>query len=269
MVSSDYLMESDEEAHRLALKTDVTVTTAQAVWAGIKPGMRVADIGCGSGKTTQILNQIVQPGGKTVGIDASEARLTYAREQFNHETIQYICRDIHDPFTDIGTFDFIWVRFVLEYFRSSSFDIVKKIAGLLNPGGILCLIDLDYNCLNHFGLSDRLKRTLQGLIKQLEEKADFDPYAGIKLYSFLYDLGFEDIDVHLSTHHLIYGELNEVDAFNWLQKVKVAGRGSGYDFTEYTGGYEEFFNEFRDFFYSPRRFTYTPIISCRGTRPVA
>jgi hypothetical protein len=101
----------------------------------------------------------------------------------------------------------------------------------------------------------------------LEEHADFDPYAGIKLYSFLYDLDYKDIEVNLAPHHLIYGELNQVDEFNWVQKVEIAVRNSGYTFNEYQGGYEEFTEEFKSFFSDPRRFTYTPIISCRGVKP--
>jgi len=49
-----YLMESDEEALRLDIKTVPALVEAQARWAGIEPGMRVADLGCGAGKTTSI-----------------------------------------------------------------------------------------------------------------------------------------------------------------------------------------------------------------------
>ena len=110
-------------------------------------------------------------------------------------------------------------------------------------------------------------RTLYGLTKTLEKNADFDPYVGIKLYSYLYDLGYQDIDVNLAPHHLIFGELKETDAFNWTKKIEVAVKKLGYEFKEYKGGYEEFFEEFMDFFYDPRRFTYTPVISCKGRKP--
>ncbi len=263
-----YLMENEDEALRLDMKTDDLATESQARWAGLKPGMRVADIGCGHGKTTCVLNRIAQPGGSAVGVDLSLQRIQIAKEKYSHETIQYVCRDIHNSLDDLGSFDFIWVRFVLEYFRSTSAKIVENITRILKPGGILCLIDLDYNCLNHFGLSDRLKRSLWGIMNCLQEKADFDPHVGIKLYSFLYDMDFKKIDVNLASHHLIFGELNQVDAFNWTKKVEVAGKNSGYSFSEYDGGYDDFFEEFRNFFHHPRRFTYTPIISCRGEKPL-
>jgi SAM-dependent methyltransferase len=171
------------------------------------------------------------------------------------------------PLDDLGKFDLIWVRFVLEYNRLKSFDIVKNISGILKPGGILCLIDLDCNCLRHFGHSKRLERTICGIMSTLEKDADFDPYAGIKLYSYLYDLGYQDIDVNISPHHLIFGRLKEKDAYNWTMKVKVAARNSGYGFEEYGGDYKEFFKEVESFLADPRRFIYTPLISCRGRKP--
>lgn len=262
-----YLMENSEETLRLDLKTDAKIVEKQALWAGIKPGMRVADLGFGSGKTTLHLHKLVQPNGKLVGVDIAENRIKYAKKHYNKKGIKYILRDIRDPLEDLGMFDFIWVRFVLEYHKSKSFDIVKNISHILKPGGILCLIDLDYNCLNHFGLSDKLKKTFFGLTKALEKNTDFDPYVGIKLYSFLYDLGYQDIDVSLAPHHLIFGELNEIDAFNWTKKLEIAVKRLGYEFKEYKGGYEEFFEEFIRFFSDPRRFTYTPLISCRGVKP--
>ena len=264
-----YLMDSENETLRLDLKTDGKTVEKQAMWAGIKSGMRVADLGFGSGKTTHYLHKLVQPNGEVVGVDIVEARIKYAKKHYSKKGIEYLCRDISEPLEDLGMFDFIWVRFVLEYHRSKSFDIVKNISQILKPGGILCLIDLDYNCLNHFGLSKRLERTIYGLTKALEKNTDFDPYVGIKLYSYLYDLGYQDIDVSLTPHHLIFGELKEVDAFNWTKKVEVAVKKLGYEFKEYKGGYEEFFEEFKRFFYDPRRFTYTPLISCKGRKPIS
>ena len=265
MSENSYLMEHEEEARRLDLKTDRSAVNRQALWAGVKPGMRLADIGCGSGKTTSYLFDLVQPGGMVTGLDASEARVMHARKMYGGEGVEFACRDISLPLDDLGRFDFIWVRFLLEYHRSDAAAIVKNLSSLLNPGGVLCLADLDYNCLSHYGLSPRLQSTINELMALVERDFDFDPYVGRKLYSFLYDNGLENIAVDLAPHHLIYGELNDVDAYNWIQKLEVAAKRSGFSFPEYSGGYDEFLEEFKQFFADPRRFTYTPLIICRGT----
>jgi len=269
MRTQKYLMEHGDEALRLDIKTDNDVTAKQAGWAGVAPGMRVADVGCGSGKTTSKIGELAQPGGSALGIDIAEQRIAFAREHYANEKVRFIHRDATAPMTDLGLFDLVWVRFLLEYHRSNSFDLVRNISDIVQPGGTLCLIDLDYNCLSHYGQSQRMDSALVATMKSLEEKANFDPYVGRKLYSFLYDLGYQDIDVQVDAHHQIFGQLKHADDFNWTKKVEVAARHSGYAFAEFDDGFEEFLAEFRTFFADPRRFTYTPIICCKGRKPLA
>jgi ubiquinone/menaquinone biosynthesis C-methylase UbiE len=268
----DYLMEGPEEAIRLDMKTDPEQVKKQALWAGIRPGMRVADLGCGSGKTTSILHELVQPMGTVVGVDFAEKRIEYAVEHYSAEGMEFLCRDIRKPLDDLGQFDFVWIRFVLEYYRSTNFEIIENTSRVVKPDGILCLIDLDYNCLSHFGLSQRLEKTIFEFVKILEEETNFDPYAGRKLYSYLYRLGYHGLNVDVAAHHTIYGELGDVDDFNWAKKIeaiKTISKKVDFMFREYPGGFEELKEECNRFFRDPARFSYTPIICVSGlkTRP--
>jgi ubiquinone/menaquinone biosynthesis C-methylase UbiE len=267
MKSYKGIMESDRETQRLDIKTDPKMVEKQAGWAGIRPGMSVIDLGFGSGKTTFCLNKLAQPNGRTVGVDIVEDRVSYAKTHYHDPNIEYYCRDIREPLMDIGLFDFVWVRFVLEYHRSRCRDIIKNITQILKPGGIICLMDLDYNCMTHFGIPERIEKAIRGIIHHLEKEANFDPFVGRKLYCHLFDLGYQNIAVDILPHHLIYGDLNDVNAQNWKEKIEVAAKNSGYDFSEYSGGYEGFKEEFLQAFANPRRFTYTPIILCRGQKP--
>src|SRR3989304_845224 len=155
MQDKEYVMENDEEFLRLDIKTDTKVVKKQALWAGIETGMRVADIGCGSGKTTSILHKLVQPDGVAIGVDGSKKRIEYAKERYGVKRIEFKCKDIPEPLNDLGVFDFVWVRFLLEYYRSTSLDIVKNISAIVKPGGVLCLIDLDFNWMKKFEVISR------------------------------------------------------------------------------------------------------------------
>lgn len=265
--SPTYLMENWNEAVRLDVKTDPEAVRRQAIWCGVKAGMHVLDLGCGSGKATSILREMVEPGGSVLGIDYSAERIAYAVNHFGGKKgIDFIIHDLTNPIEDIGKFDIIWVRFVLEYYRRESPDIVRNLRPLLKPGGFLCLIDLDYNCLSHYELPPHLAALLPKLMAYLDEEHNFDTYAGRKLYSYLYDLNFENIEMELMAHHLIYGEAREADIFNWLTKVKVSVEKMEGLFADYPGGSELFHQEFKRFFLDPRRFTYTPLIMCKGKR---
>jgi ubiquinone/menaquinone biosynthesis C-methylase UbiE len=265
--SLDYLMESEDEAIRLEVKTDPVALRRQALWCGVKPGMRVLDAGCGVGKTTALLYEMIQPEGSIVGIDFSEARITYAEEHYGGKKgIEFCRQNLNESMTGLGEFDLIWVRFVLEYFRRESLDIVRKLKNCLKPGGTLCLIDLDYNCLSHYELPSKIAELLPKIMALSDEKYNFDTFIGRKLYSFLYDSGLENIEINLEAHHLIYGPAKETDIFNWTKKVEMAAKKVNYLFNEYEGGCSAFISDFERFFLDPRRFTYTPMLLCKGIK---
>jgi len=267
--SSDrYLMESTEETFRLEIKTDPESVRQQALWCGVKPGMRVLDVGCGPGKTTSILYDMVQPGGSIVGIDLSSNRISHAKNNYcRQHGIDFAVCNLKEPLTDIGQFDLIWVRFVLEYFREESNDIVRNLSGALNPGGYLCLLDLDYNCLSHYELPPMIQDLLPKLLNRLEKECNFDAYAGRKLYSYLFDHGFDNIQVDLIAHHLFFGSIKDKDFFNWMKKIEIIVKRFEDLFVGYPGGCDAFIDGFREFLVNPRRFTYTPLIMCKGKKP--
>jgi cyclopropane fatty-acyl-phospholipid synthase-like methyltransferase len=47
--------------------------------AGLRPGMRCVDLGCGSGDVTPGMAALAGPAGRVTGIDADQAKLEYAR----------------------------------------------------------------------------------------------------------------------------------------------------------------------------------------------
>lgn len=258
-------MESSEESIRLEIKTNSGAVREQAQWCGIEPGMRILDAGCGPGKTSAILHEMVQPNGSVMGIDYSPQRIAYAQKHYSEgQKIEYLLHDLREPLPDIGFFDVIWVRFVLEHHRKKGKVIIENLKHILKPGGVLCLLDLDHNCLNHYEVTPSMRDLLHRLMEALDERYDFDTYAGRKLYSYLYDNGFKDIQVTLMPHHLIYGEIRNEDFFNWTKKVEVAARRLKDIFDGYPGGYEGFVRAFESFFRDPRRFTYTALIICKG-----
>ncbi|HRY56090.1 MAG TPA: methyltransferase domain-containing protein [Spirochaetia bacterium] len=264
-MGAKYIMESVDEAKRLELKTDASVVESFARRAGLGPGMRVVDIACGTGVTTSILGAMTGKTGYALGVDASEERIARARERYGDEGTGFELRDFLAPMEGLGSFDFAWIRFALEYYKAEGFDIARNAAALLEEGGILCLVDLDYNCLSHYGMPPRLEAALASAVSQVEAKGNFDPYAGRKLYSHLYRLGFEDIKVEAGAHHLIYGELSPVDEYNWAKKIEVLSRNLDIGLPGYSGC-EEFLEDFMKFFRDPGRFTYTPVIAAWGRK---
>jgi len=266
--TASYLMDHEEETVRLEVKTDPEAVREEARWCGVQPGMRVMDAGCGPGLTSSLLLEMARPGGEVLGVDYMEPRIRDAREKYGHEPgIEFLQHDLRQPLPPVAPFDLIWVRFVLEYNLRESLEIVRNLTDCLKPDGLLCLMDLDYNCLSHYPLPQRMEEVLLGSMARMQTEFNFDPFAGRKLYSYLYDLNYRDVTVQMKAHHLIYGSLRSSDLFNWTKKIQVmAGHLTG-AFDGYPGGGQGFFSDFSAFFQDPRRFTYTPLILCRGRKP--
>lgn len=267
--SSDYLMDNEEEAIRLALKTKPEDVVTQAFHCGIHEGARVLDVGCGSGKTTEVLHALVGPTGEVVGVDASEHRLNYARKHFGgKEGISFVRADFTQPMDDLGTFDFVWVRFILEYFYREAPAIVANLTRNLKPDGRMCLLDLDNNSMNHYPILPEMERLLEQLMLYVQEHFNFDSWAGRKLHAHLYDLGYRDIRAHVVAHHLIYGEPREEDAFNWDRKIKMWTETVPEVFESYPGGIAGVRDDIARMASDPRRITYTPMVICTGLKPL-
>jgi ubiquinone/menaquinone biosynthesis C-methylase UbiE len=262
-----YLMEHAGECSRLEMKTRADQVLRQAAWAGIGEGMHILDAGCGVGKTSSILKELVGESGRVTGVDLSAERLTEAEKRYGRTGINFVRQDLTQPLQSTEQYDAVWMRFLLEYFADDPLKIVRNAADRLKPGGIMVLADLDRNSLNHHGISERLSRTIVDVIGCLGRYANFDPYAGSKLYAHLFDLGFRDIQITIEAHHLIYGEISNEDRSNWLSKLEVAAKTSGSKFEEYAGDFAAVRDEFMQFLDNPRRFIFTPIVICRGVKP--
>ncbi len=265
-VPQGYLMENCDEGLRLETKTDPEAVKRQAAWAGIRPGMRILDIGCGNGVTTSALAELVGETGHVTGVDFSEERLALARERCPADRTSFVCHDIRKPYRSAQPYDAVWVRFLLEYFRKEQLEIVANCVAALRVGGIACMGDLDSNSLIHYGQTARLQSTVHDIMERLARDFNFDPYAGRRLYRHFYDLGFAEIDCLIETHHLFFGELPEKDAYNWLRKIELTAQKSGCRFEDYGGDYEAFRDEAQLFMLSPTRFTYTPLVVVRGRK---
>ena len=71
---SDYPLGSgDEELARLELQGQLLGPATRMIFAeaGIRPGMRVLDLGCGAGDVAFVAADLVGPSGSVVGVDRS------------------------------------------------------------------------------------------------------------------------------------------------------------------------------------------------------
>ena len=112
--------------------------------AGLRPGMRVADLGCGVGMVTALLADLVGPGGHVVGIDASAAQIDQARERLNGggANTSFVQASATDTGLPRESFDLVYCRFLLIHLPEPE-RALREMWGLLKPNGLLVCEDGD------------------------------------------------------------------------------------------------------------------------------
>ena len=129
---------SELEMQRLVLQAQIIKPFTERLLreAGIGPGMRVLDLGCGAGDVAMLAAEFVGPNGVVVGIDRNADALAAARERartdgygnihFHHGAVE----DFRDP----APFDLAVGRLILIHQADPS-AFVRSAASYVRPGG--------------------------------------------------------------------------------------------------------------------------------------
>jgi SAM-dependent methyltransferase len=112
--------------------------------SGLRPGMRVADLGCGVGMVTSLIAELVGPEGHVVGIDSSAAQLDQARALLaaRGRPAEFVEASATDTGLAPGSFDLVYSRFLLIHLSEPE-RALGEMRSLLKPGGILVCEDGD------------------------------------------------------------------------------------------------------------------------------
>jgi demethylmenaquinone methyltransferase/2-methoxy-6-polyprenyl-1,4-benzoquinol methylase len=105
--------------------------------AGLKPGMRVLDVGTGTGLVAREALKLIGPEGRLVGLDPSPAMLAEARKALPIETVEGYAEAIPLPG---GQFDFISMGYALRHVTDLHATF-RECLRMLKPGGILCVME--------------------------------------------------------------------------------------------------------------------------------
>lgn len=134
--------ELDRLIHQADYYADLTAQAISA--AGIGPGMRVLDVGCGAGDVTLLLARQVGPTGDVIAIDSSPdaiARASSRVEQLGLRNVHFLVDDM-ETFTLDAPVDAVVGRLVLMYARRPA-AVLQNLAKQVAPGGILLFQEND------------------------------------------------------------------------------------------------------------------------------
>src|SRR5262249_26355692 len=166
-----------------------TRTILQA--AGIRPGMRVLDLGSGAGDVAFVAAGLVGPAGEVVGIDQSPdavAKATARAAERRLSNVRFVPGDIHDPAPG-GPFDAIIGRLVLMYVPDPAAGLRTQ-AGVLRPGGVVAPIEFDLHSARSLPPTPLVGQALSWLGEAFT-RAGIDPALGPGLWAVLQAAGLQ------------------------------------------------------------------------------
>jgi SAM-dependent methyltransferase len=143
--SSQYVLgHSEAEIERLQLQAKVLEGPTRRLIreCGVRPGMRVLDIGCGAGDVSMLVADVVGPGGTVVAVDRERHAIDVARsraEQAGYGQIEFdVASD--ESFERYAPFDAAIGRYVLVHQRDPA-QMVRRAATAVKPGGIVAFLE--------------------------------------------------------------------------------------------------------------------------------
>ena len=192
---------SAEERERLIQQAGLfgPITERFLRTAGLGPGMRVLDTGCGVGDVSMLCASLVGAGGEVVGMDRDPAALAPARERVvaaGLSNVRFIEGDFRE-LTPGELFDAVTGRAVLMY-AADPVVALRSLLPHLRSGGIVAFQEFDYTTL--------VALPSLPLIEQLAEwwrraagQAGIELQMGLKLFPTYVAAGLPGPEMHGET----------------------------------------------------------------------
>jgi 2-polyprenyl-3-methyl-5-hydroxy-6-metoxy-1,4-benzoquinol methylase len=164
---------SAEELNRLIDQARLfgELTEDVFVRAGIGPGMRVLDVGCGAGDVSFLLARMVGPSGTVVGVDRSEDAVAMANARaraMGLAQVSFSQGELEDISLDQPV-DAAVGRFVLMYSPQPSVSL-RRIAANVRAGGIVAFQEMNVAEATSFPCVDLFEQSMRWIIETLDRE---------------------------------------------------------------------------------------------------
>ena len=159
----------------------------------LKPGMKVLDVGCGTGSISKDIANIVGENGKVTGIDNTEIFILSGKESYqNISNLELIHVDLFD-FNPEEKFDLIVAARLLQWLSNPK-EALLKIKSLLKPNGQISILDYDHTNLDWSPSPPESMQTFYDTFLKWRQDAGMNNRIAEDLPRLLEEAGFHSIE---------------------------------------------------------------------------
>ena len=244
---NDYVLRGgDHGAERLGLLASVKWPTTKSLLdrAGMRPGIRCLDVGCGAGAVTFRMAEAVQPTGRVTGIDFDErcvglARLEAQRVGFDVDFRTGSASDLED----CSAYDLVFGRFLLTHLPDPE-PALEGMVRAARPGGVVVVEDIQFT--GHFSYPvcpafDRYVTLYQDVVRH----KGGDPNIGPRLLGMFLDSGLMDVELEVIQPSYREGPGKRIASVT-MEHIREAVVGAGLASHEEISGVTAEINSFAD-----------------------
>ncbi|HXY71357.1 MAG TPA: methyltransferase domain-containing protein [Actinomycetota bacterium] len=165
--------------------------------AGVRPGMRVLDVGSGAGDVALLLADLVGPNGGVVGFDRSAAGLEAARSKAAVRGVGHVTfvTGTIDAVDDGEPFDAAVGRCVLQ-FQSDPAELLAAVAARVTSGGLVVFRELDWSGVSSEPAIPTFERLCDWVQRAIAESGA-NVHSGLRLPAVFAAAGLEEPELRL------------------------------------------------------------------------
>lgn len=189
--STYVLGHADVEVQRLLLQARLYdgYTEHALRLAGLRPGMRVLDIGSGPGDVSFVAAGLVGPTGSVLGVDAAPEMVELARARAAEKglsTVQFT-RSAIDAIALGEPVDAVIGRLILMHLPDPA-ATVRHLSSLLRPGGVIAFAEIDITRARSVPELPLFSQVIAGIVRAFEDMG-ISPRFGSTLHAVFADAG--------------------------------------------------------------------------------
>lgn len=186
----------------------------------LKKGLRILDVGCGTGAISSGIARYIEPGGYVIGIDNSEKFILSGKEAY-HDTanLTLVHSDLFDFHND-EKFDLIISARTLQWLSNPK-DALLKMKSLIKPNGQVSILDYNHEALEWHPKPPESMLVFYSAFLKWRADAGMDNRISEHLVDYFKEAGFYKVEAFDSN------EVYKREDSNFIERVSIWSKVAG------------------------------------------